>query len=223
MGGRIAAFFADAAEFLPILVQGLGLTVLVTLGSLVLSTVLGMVWALMRVSGVRPAVMLAAGVVNVIRGIPIIVQLFFIYFVLPDYGIALSAIQSAIIGLGVAYSAYQAENFRAGIEAIGQGQREAAASMGMGWWLIMRLVVLPQAVRIILPSYGNVLVMLLKDSSQASTITVAELTLKGKLIASSSFKNTSVFTLVALMYLLMSLPLIYAVGRLERRMARNRR
>ena len=222
MGGRIAGFLADATEFLPILLQGLWLTVLVTLGSLVLSTVLGMLWALMRVSGIAAAARPAAAVVNVIRGIPIIVQLFFIYFVLPDYGIALSALQAAIVGLGIAYSAYQAENFRAGIEAIGPGQREAAASMGMSWWLIMRLVVLPQAVRVVLPSYGNVLVMLLKDSSQASTITVAELTLKGKLIASASFKNTSVFTLVALLYLVMSLPLIYGVGRLERRLARSR-
>ena len=186
-----------------------------------LSTVLGMVWAVMRVSGVRVAVWTSTGLVNFIRGIPIIVQLFFIYFVLPDFGIALSALQAAIIGLGVAYSAYQSENFRAGIEAIDRGQREAAASMGMGWWLIMHLVVIPQAVRIVLPSYGNVLIMLLKDSSQASTITVAELALQGKLIASSTFKNSSVFTLVALLYLLMSVPLIVLVGWLERRTVRR--
>ena len=83
-------------------------------------------------------------------------------------------------------------------------------------------MVVPQAARIVLPSYGNVLIMLLKDSSQASTITVAELALKGRLIASSTFKNTSVFTLVALLYLVMSIPLILIVGRLERRMRRGR-
>jgi polar amino acid transport system permease protein len=222
VGRRITSFLDDARDFLPILVQGLWLTVLVTLGALLLSTVLGMVWAVLRVSGVVPVMRVTAAVINVIRGIPIIVQLFFIYFVLPDYGIALSALQAAIIGLGVAYSAYQSENFRAGIEALDRGQREAAASMGMGWWLIMRLVILPQAVRVVLPSYGNILIMLLKDSSQASTITVAELTLKGKLIASSTFKNANVFTLVALLYLLMSIPLMYGVGRLERRLARRR-
>ncbi|MGI4951629.1 MAG: amino acid ABC transporter permease [Janthinobacterium lividum] len=218
----MTGFIDDARDFLPILVQGLWLTVLVTLGALLLSTVLGMVWAVLRVSGIVPVMRATAAVINVIRGIPIIVQLFFIYFVLPDYGIALSALQAAIIGLGVAYSAYQSENFRAGIEAIDRGQREAAASMGMGWWLIMRLVILPQAVRVVLPSYGNILIMLLKDSSQASTITVAELTLKGKLVASSTFKNANVFTLVALLYLLMSIPLMYGVGRLERRLARRR-
>ena len=115
-----------------------------------------------------------------IRGIPIIVQLFYLYFVMPDFGITLSALQAAIIGLGIAYSAYQAENFRAGIEAIDKGQIEAAQSIGMGWWLTMRRVVLPQAVRIVLPPYGNIMIMMLKDSSQASTITVAELALAGQ-------------------------------------------
>ena len=220
MGPRIEGFLNDSREFLPILAQGLGLTVLVTAGALVLSTVLGVVWAAMRVSGIGPLRIAATGLVNLIRGIPIIVQLFFIYFVLPDYGMTLGAVQAAILGLGIAYSAYQSENFRAGIEAVDRGQIEAAASIGMGWWLLMRRVVLPQAVRLVLPPYGNVLIMLLKDTSQASTITVAELSLQGKLIASSTFKNTSVFTLVALLYLLMSLPLMWAVGRLERRMRR---
>lgn len=208
-------FVAQSVEFLPILVQGLRLTVIVTFGSFLLSTMLGLVWALMRVSGNRVLGWTAKIVVNVIRGIPIIVQLFYIYFVLPDFGIALSAVQAAIIGLGIAYSAYQSENFRAGIEAVDRGQVEAAQTIGMGWWLTMRRVILPQAFKIVLPPYGNVMVMMLKDSSQASTITVAELALQGKLIASSTFENTTVFTLVALLYLCMCMPLIFLVSRLE--------
>ena len=214
-------FTKDAVEFLPILLQGLRLTLLVTIGSLALSTALGLVFALMRVSQVKPLVLISTGLINVIRGIPIIVQLFYIYFVLPDFGIALSALQAAIIGLGIAYSAYHAENFRAGIEAIDPGQVEAAQSIGMGWWTIMKRVILPQAVKIVLPPFGNIVVMMLKDSSQASTITVAELSLEGKLIAASTFKNTSVFTLVASLYLLMSLPLIWFVGRLEKLFGRR--
>ena len=210
-------FLSDAREFFPILLQGVGLTVLVTLGSLVLSTILGMIWALMRVSGFRLASLFSAGLINLIRGIPIIVLLFYLYFVMPDFGITLTALQAAILGLGIAYSAYQAENFRAGIEAIDKGQIEASESLGMGWALMMRRVVLPQAVKIILPPYGNIMIMMLKDSSQASTITVAELALQGKLIASSTFKNTNVFTLVALMYLTMSIPLILLVRHFEKR------
>src|ERR1700761_7130093 len=175
-------FLAELREFLPILLQGVWLTIVVTAGSLVLSTVLSMVWALMRVCRVRWLQRLSALIVNGIRGIPIIVQLFYIYFVMPELGVTLSALQAAIIGLGIAYSAYQAENFRAGIEAIDKGQIEASESLGMGWWTLMRRVVLPQAIKIILPPYGNIMIMMLKDSSQASTITVAELTMKGQLI-----------------------------------------
>jgi len=160
--------------------------------------------------------------INVIRGIPIIVLLFYLYFVMPDFGITLTALQAAILGLGIAYSAYQAENFRAGIEAIDKGQIEASESLGMGWAMMMRRVVVPQAVKIILPPYGNIMIMMLKDSSQASTITVAELTLKGQLIAASTFKYTSVLTMVAVLYLVMSVPLILFVGWLERRMQRAR-
>src|SRR5438477_8096707 len=214
-------FLRDTAEFVPILLQGVWLTVVVTIGSLLLSTVLGLLWALMRVSGIGVLTGLSAGLINVIRGIPIIVLLFYLYFMMPDFGIALTALQAAILGLGCAYSAYQAENFRAGIEAIDKGQIEAAQAIGMGWWMTMRRVVLPQAVRIVLPPYGNIMIMMLKDSSQASTITVAELALQGKLIASSTFKNTSVFTMVALMYLTMSIPLILLVGWLEKRFGRK--
>src|ERR1700682_6775462 len=158
-------FLRDATEFLPILLQGVWLTILVTLGSLILSTILGLLWALLRVSGVRALSGVSAGLINVIRGIPIIVLLFFLYFVMPDFGVTLTALQAAILGLGIAYSAYQAENFRAGIEAIDKGQIEAAQTIGMGWWLTMRPVGLPQAVGIVVPPYGNIMIMLLKDSS----------------------------------------------------------
>ena len=204
-------------EYFPILLQGAWLTILVTLGSLALSTVLGMVWAVMRVSGIRWLANIATTIVNLLRGIPIIVLLFFLYFVMPDFGLSLSAMQASILGLGIAYSAYQSENFRAGIEAVDHGQVEAARAMGMGWPLMMRRVVLPQAVKIVLPPYGNIMIMMLKDSSQASTITVAELALQGKLIATSTFQNATVFSMVAVMYLVMCVPLILFVRHLEKR------
>lgn len=212
-------FFKDAREFIPVLMEGAHLTILVTIGSLIFSTVLGMVWALMRVSNIRILVWFSTTMINVLRGIPIIVMLFYIYFVMPEVGLNLTALQAAIIGLGISYSAYQAENFRAGIEAIDRGQIEAASAMGMSWAMTMRRVILPQAVRIMLPPYGNVMIMMLKDSSQASTITVAELALQGKLIAASTFKNATVFSLVAVMYLVMCIPLIILVRHLEKRNA----
>jgi polar amino acid transport system permease protein len=216
-----SGFLADAREFLPILLQGVGVTVALTLCALVLATLLGLVWALLRTSGRRWLELPARLMVNLIRGIPIIVQLFYIYFVLPDLGIDLTAFQAGVIGLGVAYSAYMGEVFRAGILAVDPGTIEAAESLGLGPVRVFTRVVLPQAVRIVLPPYGNNLIMLLKDSSQASVITVAEIATQSRLIASSTFKNQEVFTLAALLYLCLSLPLILLVGRLEKRFGRR--
>src|SRR5437763_16730662 len=105
-GDLMQAFWRDTVEFLPILMSGVALTIVVTIGSLALSTVLGLLWALLRVSGIGVLAGLSAGLINVIRGIPIIVLLFYLYFVMPDFGIALTALQASILGLGIAYSAY---------------------------------------------------------------------------------------------------------------------
>lgn len=218
-----ASFLQNAQDFLPILLQGAVVTVQVTVLSFLLSSVLGLGLALMKLSPVRTLSWTGTVIINVIRGLPIIVQLFYIYFVLPEFGVQLTAFQAGVIGLGIAYSAYQAENFRGGIEAVDAGQREAAQAMGMRSALIMRRVILPQAFRIALPPYGNTLVMMLKDSSLVSTITVAEMTRAGQLIASSTFQNMTVYTLVALLYLLMSLPLVYGLQRLEKRFGAGRK
>lgn len=218
-----ASFLQNAQDFLPILLQGAVVTVQVTVLSFLLSSVLGFGLALMKLSPIRALSWAGTVVINVIRGLPIIVQLFYIYFVLPEFGVQLTAFQAGVIGLGIAYSAYQAENFRGGIEAVDAGQREAAQAMGMRSTLIMRRVILPQAFRIALPPYGNTLVMMLKDSSLVSTITVAEMTRAGQLIASSTFQNMTVYTLVALLYLLMSLPLVYGLRRLEKRFGAGRK
>jgi len=211
----------DLAEYMPLLAHGALVTVEVFAIALVLATLLGLIWALLRVSGVAALAGFSKLLINTIRGIPILVQLFYIYFVFPEIGIQLSAFEAGVIGLGFAYSCYMAEVFRAGIEAVDPGQVEAAQSLGMSRGLILWRVVLPQAFKISLPPYGNTCVMLLKDTSQASIITVAELSFQGKLIASSTFKNTEVFTLVALWYLVMCVPLILIVGRLEKKFGRR--
>ncbi|MBF5003394.1 ectoine/hydroxyectoine ABC transporter permease subunit EhuD [Diaphorobacter caeni] len=216
-------FIQHARDFLPILLQGAVVTVQVTVLSFLLSSVIGLVLALGKLSPIKAVSMVSSAIINIIRGLPIIVQLFYIYFVLPDFGIQLSAFQAGVIGLGIAYSAYQAENFRAGIEAVDPGQREAALAMGMRPAMLMRRVILPQAFRIALPPYGNTLVMMLKDSSLVSTITVAEMTRAGQLIASSTFQNMTVYTLVALLYLAMSLPLVGMLRRLEKRFGAGKR
>jgi polar amino acid transport system permease protein len=214
----MAAFeLKDLVEFAPILAQGAVVTIEVFACALIVATLLGLLWALLRVSGVPALAGFSKLLINTIRGIPILVQLFFIYFVLPDIGIQLSAFQAGFIGLGFAYSCYMAEVFRGGIEAVDPGQVEAAKSLGMGRAMTLWRVVLPQAFKVALPPYGNTCIMLIKDTSQASIITVAELSFQSKVIAASTFKNAEVFTLVALFYLLLCVPLIMIVSRLEKK------
>jgi len=211
----------NAQAFLPILLQGAKITIGLTVCALILSTLLGLLLAIMRYSRITPLVWISITFINVIRGIPILVQLFYIYFVLPQFGLEITAFQAGAIGLGIAYSCYMAENFRAGLEAIDPGQIEAAQSIAMPWSLMMRRVVLPQAIRTVLPPYGNTMIMLLKDTSQASVITVAEITFQGKLIATSTFENTTVYSLVAMLYLCLSIPLIILAFILERRFGKR--
>jgi polar amino acid transport system permease protein len=211
----------DLTEFVPILAQGAVVTIEVFVCGLIVATLLGLLWALMRASGVPVLAGFSKVLINTIRGIPILVQLFFIYFVLPDVGIQMTAFQAGFIGLGFAYSCYMAEVFRGGIEAVDPGQVEAAKSLGMSQAMTLWRVVLPQAFKVALPPYGNTCIMLIKDTSQASVITVTELSFQSKVIAASTFKNAEVFTLVALFYLLLCIPLIMIVGRLEKRFGRS--
>ena len=215
----MATFLADAKDFLPLLLNGLRVTIAITVCALALSMILGFIWALMGTSRSRIVRGISRAVINTVRGIPILVQLFYIYFVIPDLGITLNAFAAGVIGLGLAYSVYQAENFRAGFTSVDRSLVEAAQSLGMRQSVILRRLILPLAVRVILPPFGNTSIMLLKDSSIASTITVAELTRAGQLLAVSTFKNMTVYTLVALLYLAMSLPLSLLTQRLERRFA----
>jgi polar amino acid transport system permease protein len=215
----VTDFLADARDFLPILISGLWVTVAITLCALLLSVILGLVWALLGTSRFALVRGVSRVIINTVRGIPILVQLFYIYFVLPQLGITLNAFLAGAAGLALAYSVYQAENFRAGFASVDRSLIETAQSLGMPHGMIVRRLILPLAIRVILPPFGNTSIMLLKDSSIASTITVAELTRQGQLLAVSTFKNMTVYTLVALLYLAMSLPLSFLTRRLERRFA----
>lgn len=217
----MSQFLTDAQAYLPFLLRGAATTIGIAICALVIATVFGLVLALMRYSGQPVLSWAARSFINVVRGIPILVQLFYIYFVLPGWGIDLSAFQAGAVGLGIAYSCYMAENFRAGLEAVEHGQIEAAHSIGMGWGLMMRRVILPQAFRTVLPPYGNTMIMLLKDTSQASVITVAEMTFQAKMLAASTFENLTVYTLVAGLYFVLSVPLFILASWLERRFGKK--
>ncbi len=214
-------FLADAVQFMPVLLRGLGMTLLLTIAALVVSILLGLVWVLMGYSRFAVVRWASRAIINIVRGVPIIVQLFCVYFVLPEWGIDLPPFAAGVLGLGLAYSVYQAENFRGGLSSVDKDLVEAGTMLGMSWAVLMRRVVLPLGIPAALPSLGNTTIMLLKDSSIASTITIAELTRAGQLLAISTFKNGTVYLLIALLYLAASLPMAAGVRALERRFARR--
>lgn len=215
--------WSNVPAYMPFLLDGAKMTVVITVLSLLVSTPLGLMWAFCTISKISWLIVPVTAMVNAVRALPMLVLLFYIYFVFPDIGIKLTSMQACIAGLGFAYSTYISEIFRSGIESIDQGQLEAARSIGMSTVKAMYRVILPQAFRVALPPYSNTLLMLLKDSAIASTIAVTEVTRQGQLIAFSTFDNTTVYTMVACFYLIMGMPLIRLTKILESRFGRHKR
>jgi His/Glu/Gln/Arg/opine family amino acid ABC transporter permease subunit len=201
----------------PVLLRGLAWTVQLTLLALLFGIPIGLAGALARLSRFRPLSLLAGAYVEVIRGTPLLVQIFFIYFVLPRVGISLPEFATAIVALSVNTGAYVTEIFRAGIQSIDVGQMEAARSLGMTYGLAMRRVILPQAFRRVLPPLTNEAIALLKDSSLVSIMGMTELTRTGQELASRFAQPMAIWPAVALLYLALTLPLTRLAYLLENR------
>jgi His/Glu/Gln/Arg/opine family amino acid ABC transporter permease subunit len=208
-------------EWLPQLIAAAGNTLRMTALAFVLAFAVGLVLALAKLSSVAPLRLLASGYIEVMRGIPALAVLYLIYFGLADFGIVFDAFPAAVVGLGLSGAAYMAEIFRAGIESIHAGQMEAALTVGMTPLAAMRWVILPQALRVVLPPLANFGIALLKDTSVASIISAPELMLRARDLASSSFQPMQVFLLAAAIYLAMSLPVAFLTRRLEARFSRG--
>lgn len=200
---------------LPILLSGAWLTIQITLLTLVIGIPLGLLVALARLSSFRPLSLIATVYVEVVRGTPLLMQIYVIYFVLPALNLNFSSFNAAIAALSLNAAAYISEIFRAGIQSIDTGQMEAARSLGMDYRGAMRWVILPQTLRLVLPPLTNEAVALLKDSSLVSVVALSELMREGKELATDTGKATTVYLAVALLYLIMTLPLTYLVRRLE--------
>jgi len=202
-------------EAIPVLLKGARLTLMLTALSLAFGIVGGLILALARVAPVPVFRPFATAYVEVVRGTPLLMQIYVIYFVLPAIGIEMGALQAGVLALSLNASAYVSEIFRAGIQSIDTGQMEAARSLGMDYGSAMRWVILPQTVRRVLPPLTNEAVSLLKDSSLVSVVALSELMRVGKEIATNSGSATTVYLTVALFYLAMTLPLTWLVRRLE--------
>lgn len=220
MSDLFAVYEEHIGEWLPQLLEAAGNTLRMTAFSFVLAFVVGLVLALAKLSPIKPLSLFASGYIEVMRGIPALAILFLIYFGLADFGIIFDAFPAAVIGLGLNGAAYMAEIFRAGIISIHSGQLEAALTVGMTPMAAMRYVILPQALRVVLPPLANFGIALLKDTSVASIISAPELMLRARDLASSSFLPMEVFLLAAAIYLAMSLPIAFLTRRLEARFSR---
>jgi polar amino acid transport system permease protein len=203
--------------FLP---DGIVMTFQVTIFSILLAIVIGLFAGLGRISRVTIVNRIATVYVEVIRGIPLLVQIFYIYYALGRI-VKIPDITSAVIAMAVCYGAYMGEIFRAGMQAIPKGQMEAALALGLSRQRAMRHIILPQTFKIILPPIGNEFIALLKDSSLVSILAVSDLLRRGREFSARTFLYFETLTVVALVYLILTLFFSWLVGLMEDRLERN--
>ena len=204
---------------LPLLITGAGITIQITAISVGLGLIIGMFVGIARISNVKLLRWLAAIYIDFLRGTPLLVQIFLIYFALPVIlEQRVDPFIAAITACGINSGAYIAEIFRAGIQAIDEGQMEAGRSLGMTWVQTMRYIIVPQAFKNIVPPLGNEFIALLKDSSLVSVIGLEELTRRGQLIIARTYGSLEIWISVALIYLVMTLTISRLVAYLEKRL-----
>ncbi|NLG69188.1 MAG: amino acid ABC transporter permease [Firmicutes bacterium] len=203
----------------PYLLVGARATLVLTTVSVSAGIVLGTVLALMRLSRSRPLSAVAAAYIDVFRGTPLLAQILFVFYGLPQVlGFPLSSLAAGLLALSLNSAAYVAEIVRSGIQSVEKGQIEAAQSTGMTHGQIMRYIVLPQAFRRIIPPIGNEFIAMLKDSSLVSVIAMEDLMRRGQLLGSRTFRYFEVLLAVTVMYLVLTRAVSYLVGWVERRM-----
>ena len=219
--GRIdPAFIADVGPFI---LEGAPITLLVCVLSITAATALAIIGALGRLSDNPILNAIASFYVSVIRGTPLIVQILFWYLALPQFGIVLDALHAGIGALAFNYGAYMTEIFRAGIEAVPRGQREAARAIGMTESQVMRRVVFPQALRIVTPAIGNEFIAMIKDSALVYLIGVREVLWRADVMGTRFFRSVETLLIAAVVYWILTIVLSYFQARLEHRMARGDR
>jgi polar amino acid transport system permease protein len=210
--------FSLVQKYIPFLIKASITTLEISILSILIGLVLGLVVVLMKISHFKPLSLFADFYIWVIRGTPMLVQLFLVYFGLPQIGIELSPFAASLIALGMNAGAYMAEIFRGGIQSIPHGQMEAALSLGMNYPTIMRRIILPQAFRVRIPGLGNESITLLKDSSLASLVTVSELMMTSQRFASSNYAFIEFYITAAILYLIMTTLVTIVLRRIESRL-----
>jgi polar amino acid transport system substrate-binding protein len=206
-------------SFVPLLLRGAFVTVEISIAAMALAVMLGLLLAVVRVFGSRALAWPAVAFIEVIRGTPLLIQLFIIFYGLPSLGLRFTPFVAAVLGLGLNYAAYEAENYRAGIQSIPRGQMDAALALGLSRAQTIRRILLPQAVRLVIPPVTNDFIALLKDSSLVSVITMVELTKVYGQLASTYYDYIGIGVLAAMIYFLMGVPVARLSRYVESRLA----
>jgi len=205
-----------AWEVMPVLAEASLITVQATLAGFVLALCVGLLFAVGRIAGPLWLRWVVVGMVEFLRSTPLLIQIFFLYYVLPEVGLTLDAFPAGVLALGLHYGAYCAEVYRAGLEGVPKGQWEAAMALNLPYWSAFRRVILPQAIPPVVPALGNYLVALFKETPLLSVIAVMELMQTAKILGSESFQYTEPITLVGLFFLAFSLISAALIRWLER-------
>jgi polar amino acid transport system permease protein len=219
--GRVDPEFL--AKYLPLFLGGVPVTIVVSVASIVFAVMFAIIGALGRISTRAPIYATATLYVSLVRGTPLIVQIFFVYSALPQFGIVLPAFIAGVFALSFNYGAYLTEIFRAGIQAIPRGQLEAAGALGMTHGDTMRRVVLPQAIRIVIPAIGNEFIAMIKDSALVSFVGLHELFYNTKTVGSAQFRSFETLIFAAVVYWILTIIFSLFQERLEKRMAESDR
>jgi His/Glu/Gln/Arg/opine family amino acid ABC transporter permease subunit len=222
MSHFLAIYAANWSDWWPQLAAGAFYSLLLTAAAFSLALLLGLMLALARRSAYPILRRLSIAYTELMRGIPPLAVLFLLYFGLPPIGILLSEFAAGFVGLGLVAAGYVAEIFRAGLQAVHPGQREAALAIGMTPSAAMRHILFPQAMRVVLPPLLNMLIVVLKDSSVCALISAPELMLRTKEIATDTFLPMHLYLLAGIIYFCMATPMSMLVRRLENRFARGR-
>jgi polar amino acid transport system permease protein len=216
-------FFSIVVEYIPKFLPAAGMTISLSFLSILLGSIIGIIVAFMRISRFTILRSISSLYLVIVRGTPLLLQLIFIYYALPVFGLQLSAFISAIIALAFHNGAYIAEIFRGAIQSIEIGQMEAARSLGMTKFQAMKRVILPQAVKRALPPLGNQFIIAIKDSSLASAITMTEIIMVTRRYVSATWEVFQIFTVAAIYYLVITYTLSLGVGLLEKKLQKSSR
>ncbi|MFD7664376.1 ectoine/hydroxyectoine ABC transporter permease subunit EhuD [Streptomyces sp. NPDC059788] len=207
-------------DILPDLLSGLWITVQATLLGSLVAFALGLVWALLLRSPSRWVTWPVSAFVEFVRNTPLLVQLFFLFFVLPGWGLTFDPLTTGVIGLGLHYSTYTAEVYRAGIDGVPEGQWEAATALSLPRRRTWTSVILPQALRRVVPALGNYVIAMFKDTPMLAAITVAELLFQANSISATTFDYMEPITVVGVLFVVISYPTSLLLRVLERRLVR---